>query len=311
MANLGYIQLVRTCNQNCRFCSNPEMDSELSLDQAREQIDDFVERGYHGIILTGGEPTLYPALNQVLDHAARRGISVRMITNGQLTASREFLDGLVAAGLEQVHLSVHTCQRELQAFLTGCDDSLDNIEKSLDNFGAVGMNVVVNITIQAYNCKHLDGIVKWLIERWSFLSHFVFNNLDPTSNRCLEYPDTIPKLRDLEIPLLKALTILDRTGRTFRVERLPLCYMVEFAHASTETRKIVKEEERIVYFLDDKGMVRQTSWDHGKAEACRVCSLDAICAGLYEMDRHYDSGELSPVFVSPEPIIRRIREDDE
>jgi hypothetical protein len=108
---------------------------------------------------------------------------------------------------------------------------------------------------------------------------------------------------------LRALSMLHRSGRTFRVERVPLCYMVEFAWASTETRKIVKEEERIVHFLDEKGMVRQTSWSHGKATVCKVCRLEHICAGLFEMDKYYKSEELYPVFVEPDPIVDRILAD--
>jgi len=310
MADLGYIQLVRICNQKCRFCSNPETDYELSIEQARSQIDDFIKRGYDGIILTGGEPTLYPDLVDVVSYATDKGIHVRMITNGQKTAERSFITALNEAGLGHVHISVHTNDPKLQAFLTGTEDSLANIKQSLDLFAELGINVDVNITMEAFNCGHLDEVVKWLVKCWPNLHHFVFNNLDPSSDRVAEYPDTVPRLVDIEMPLLKALAFLQRSGRTFRVERLPLCYMVEFAWASTETRKIVKEEERIVHFLDEKGMVRQTDWNHGKADVCNICNLNPICAGLFEMDKYYSSTELYPVFVPAEPIIKRIKESD-
>ena len=71
--------------------------------------------------------------------------------------------------------------------------------------------------------------------------------------------------------------MLAETGRSFRVERVPLCYMTEYAHCSTETRKIVKSEERIVHFLDNKGTVRQTEWGHLYAEVCEGCSVRSIC----------------------------------
>ena len=53
---------------------------------------------------------------------------------------------------------------------------------------------------------------------------------------------------------------LHKEGRTFRVERVPLCYMTEFAHCSTETRKIVKGEERV----GDKLDVRPSKDDKAK-----------------------------------------------
>ena len=309
MANLGYIQLVRTCNQACRFCSNPENDYLLTFEEAKAQIDDFVKRDYYGIILTGGEPTLYERLEDVIRYGHDKGIHVRMITNGQKIADEALLRRLVDAGLSHVHVSVHTHKPDLQAFLTQKEDSLECISKSLDNLGKTGITVDVNITIQHYNAGHLDEFVRWLVSNWPYLHHFVFNNLDPSSDRVQEYPDVIPKLHEMEVSLFRALRFLKKSGRTFRVERMPLCYMVEFADVSTETRKIVKEEERLIHFLDPRGSYRQTSFNHGKSEVCKHCTLEPICAGLFGMDKYYDSDELYAVFVPREPIVRRILAD--
>ena len=60
------------------------------------------------------------------------------------------------------------------------------------------------------------------------------------------------------------MVFLHRNAKTFRAERVPLCYMRRFPWASTETRKIIKEEERSIRFLDDKGLVRQMD--------CLLCS---------------------------------------
>lgn len=305
MANLGYIQVVRTCNQRCRFCSNPDKEVSASLDELEGRVDDLVERGYDGIILTGGEPTLCPDLPHLIRHAVGKGIAVRMITNGQNSAEADYAAQLVEAGLRHVHVSVHSNNAKLQGWLAGKEDSLECIERALDNFVRLGVNVDINITIQHYNADHLDRIVRWLVAKWPVLRHFVFNNLDPTSDRVAQHPDCVPKLHEMEIALARALSFLQKSGRTFRVERVPLCYMVEFAWASTETRKIVKNEERIVHFLDERGTVHQTSWEHGKAQACAECRLNSICAGLFEMDRFYSSDELYPVHVDPD-IIRKL-----
>ena len=82
--------------------------------------------------------------------------------------------------------------------------------------------------------------------------------------------------------------------------------MTEFAHCSTETRKIVKGEERIVHFLDEKGTVRQTDFRPPQGDVCRLCTLNDICGGLFELGDHYDLGELYPVFVPKEDIVRKV-----
>jgi hypothetical protein len=55
-------------------------------------------------------------------------------------------------------------------------------------------------------------------------------------------------------------------------------------------------------------LFRQVEWTFGhvKAPACARCSLDGICAGLWEGGRYYDVSELTPVFVDPAPIVARI-----
>src|SRR5439155_418359 len=154
MANIGYLQVTRDCQQHCRFCSNPPSGLDRTLEEDKRLVDDFLARGYSGVILTGGEPTIVPHLPDLVRHCVAIGIT-----------------------------------------------------------------------------------------------------LDPTNETCDTPRNVYAKLRDLELPLPRAMRILARAGVTFRVERVPLCYMLEFAEYSTETRKLVKNEERMIHFLDGKGTV--------------------------------------------------------
>ena len=307
MANLGYMQVVRHCNQYCRFCSNPATGWMLDLPTAQRQIDDFVERGYFGIILTGGEPSLSELIPEISRYATGRGLHVRMITNGSRIAREGVAASYVEAGLRHFHVSIHSCREELEDWLTGVKGSFALAMQALEQLGRAGAEVNINTVINRFNADHLDENVRHFVARFPFIRHFVWNNLDPSMGRAETNRDTAHRLADFELSLARDMRFLHRTGRTFRVERVPLCYMTEFADCSTETRKIVKGEERIVHFLDDKGTVRQTDFRHPKAEVCAHCSLDEICGGLFELGDHYDLGELHPVFVDKEEIVRKIR----
>ncbi len=306
MANLGYIQVTRACNQHCRFCSNPPIGRQQTWEAVERQLASLADLGYQGVIFTGGEPTLSPFLERAIASARALDLEPRIITNGQLLADRARLEALAAAGLDHVHLSVHTYREDLQAFLTENPASLENIRKALENLGALGFHVDVNTVICAQNADHLHETAAWVIRNYPFVRHFVWNNLDPTTERCREHPDVLCRLPDFEYSLHRAMSLVARSGRTFRVERVPLCYMAEFAEFSTETRKIVKAEERIVHFLDEaKGTVRQTEWVHAKAPVCRICRFDSICAGLFAPEV-YGIETLSPVFLSPDRVRKAI-----
>lgn len=309
MANIGYIQMVRHCNQNCGFCSNPETPFFHNMDQIRSIIDDFATRDYFGVILTGGEPTLSPVLPEAIDYARQKNLHVRMITNGQKLADRAFTQTLASAGLQHVHVSIHSHKPKLEDFLTGTPGSLEWAEQALTHLGDTSIAVNINTVINRYNCDHLHETIDWFIAKFPFIHHFVWNNLDPSIGRATSNQYFAARLQDIEVSLGKAMRRLHETGRSFRVERVPLCYMAEFAHCSTETRKIVKSEERIVHFLDNKGTVRQTEWGHLYADVCNVCTLRSVCGGLFDRGDAYDPAELSPQFVDARPIISRIVQD--
>jgi len=308
MANLGYIQVVRRCNQRCRFCSNPVNERELPLAQAKRLVDRFRRKGYDGVILTGGEPTLYEPLGELIAYAARRSVACRVITNAQRTADPAYLDGLLKAGLTHLHVSVHSHRRAVQAFLTGNPDSLANIVRTLALLGRRGVGVDVNQTICAQNAGHFHLTTRWLCERFPYLRHFSWTYLDPLVERVAQDPSTVPTLKSTKRSLLLAMRYLARTGRTFRLEKVPLCYMGEFGDRSTETRAIVKGERRAIEFLDERKRHRESLWRYGKAAACRTCTLTSICAGLWDMGGGYDAAELVARKTDPRPIVRRILE---
>jgi MoaA/NifB/PqqE/SkfB family radical SAM enzyme len=311
MANLGYIQLARRCNQKCVFCSNPPNGRILSLEQAKEYVDDFVERGYQGIILTGGEPTLFEQLTELVAYANARNMPSRIITNGQKTARLDYLKSLVDGGVTHLHLSIHSWRPEVHDYLTQTPGSLKKQILSLENAGKLGVTVDINCVINKHNAGHLHESVQWLIEKFPFLHHFVWNNLDPSMNPEVDLSDVLHKFADMEVSLLKAMNYLQSMGRTFRCERVPLCYMAEFAHCSTETRKIIKQEERVIHFLDDKATRRETHFDHFKAPACNVCRFSSICAGLFKGDAYFDPEELYPIFLDPDVVRKRVLNDSE
>ncbi|MFK7990902.1 MAG: radical SAM protein [Sandaracinaceae bacterium] len=310
MANIGYIQVVRHCNHFCGFCSNPTTAYQHTFESMALLVDDLVARGYFGVVLTGGEPTLHPELPRIAAYAREQGLHVRMITNGWRLADADFARDLAEAGLELVHVSIYSVRDEIEARLRGVEGTLEQAHAALENAGRFGIAANVNCVINRLNADHLDENVRVLVGQHPNIEHFVWNNLDPSMGRAEVNQDQYtPQLADFELSLHRALRFLQKAGKTFRVERVPLCYMTEHAWASTETRKIVKGEERVVHFLDAKQTVRQTDWGHIYSEACRDCSLRTICGGLFDRGNAYDPAELAPVFVPMDRIVERIIQD--
>jgi len=284
MANIGYIQVNRHCNNACHFCSNPSNGNNISYERGIELIDDFIQRGYRWVIFTWWEPTLSPDLAKWISYTVEKWIENRIISNGMMTSNYDFMKRLADSGLELVHFSVFSCHEKIHDFISATPWSWKKLMMSIHNAIRCWVRVQINTVINHYNEKHLDKTVKFLVKHFPQINHFVWNNLDPMMMRKTSTAlSTLPSFQWFEKALYDSMVFLQSSGKTFRVERVPLCYMRGFEWASTETRKIVKDEERIVYFLDKREMVEQKSewFYHDKGKECIWCDLNPICAWIW------------------------------
>jgi MoaA/NifB/PqqE/SkfB family radical SAM enzyme len=306
MAYLGYLQLTRECMQSCVFCSNPPTGVDLDLAGLCEALDRLAAMGCDGIILTGGEPTVSPLLLPAIEEAAQRGLSVRLITNGQLLADRRLIEACARRGLGHMHLSLYSHRPEVHDAITRNPGSWARATDCLTHAGEVGITCDVNTVISAFNCEHLHETAAWLCARFPFVRHVVWNNIDPSGERTRGCLEVVPHLRQFDVSLELAMDLLAHSGRSFRAERIPLCAMRRYACASTETRKIVKGEARSIRFLDQRGLWHQKRFVYDKASACAVCRFDPICAGLFMMGLVLRDEEVSPIFEDPIPVVRQV-----
>ncbi len=77
------------CNLRCAFCSVTYRDthSRIALPRIQKYVTDLKSRGLKAVILTGGgEPTLYPEFNELVQWIKAEGLSVALITNGTTAA---------------------------------------------------------------------------------------------------------------------------------------------------------------------------------------------------------------------------------
>jgi hypothetical protein len=104
--------------------------------------------------------------------------------------------------------------------------------------------------------------------------------------------------------------LLDRSGRSFRVEKVPLCYMTDFAHgrAPRRGRSSKARSASSTSSTTSRPCGRRTG-STSTRQGCASCSLRTICGGLFDRGQAYDPGELAPVFVPLEPIVRRVMTD--
>jgi len=311
MANIWYIQVNRYCNNACHFCSNPSNWNNISYERWIELLDDFKNKNYSGIIFTWWEPTLSTDLPKWIEYSKKIGLGNRMISNWMLCANYNFTKKLADSWLELIHFSVFSFSSKIHDFLTATPWSWDKLIKSITNALNCWIRVQINTVINHYNQDHLDKTVKFLTKLFPPIKHFVWNNLDPEMMRDTKTAwSTLPNYDKFWVSLKRAMDFLQSTWRTFRAEKVPLCYIRWYEWSSTETRKIVKDEERIVHFLDFREKIHETDFEHEKLEECKKCDLNTICSWIYEHKKFYNYVKVYPQKLSleeKEKIIKIIK----
>src|SRR5450756_1416338 len=107
------VHLTDRCNLGCRHCYRAgAKKGDLSAFSHRRMLEEFEDGGGLRLLLSGGEPLLYPYFWQLNDLLPAFDIRVVLLTNGTLLDRR-------SAALLNVH--------EVQASLDGLEESHDRL----------------------------------------------------------------------------------------------------------------------------------------------------------------------------------------
>ena len=155
---------TRRCNLRCLHCyssSGPEERGGLPAALLRDALTDAAAEGYTVAGFSGGEPVLYPALREVLEHAHGCGMRTTVTSNGMLLDARrlERLAGavdLLAISLDGVPESHDRMRADPRAFSTMAS-RLDGVRRSGIPFGFI-------FTLTQHNLHELEWVAGFALE---------------------------------------------------------------------------------------------------------------------------------------------------
>lgn len=164
------IEFSLACNFRCPYCYNDRTEESSPL--TSREIDDVLRQakdlGARKIIILGGEPMLYPEIQEKIAFIRAQGQSVEMFTNGTgMTPenARFMFDNGVA-----VVMKMNTFNPELQAQMAGHQDAPRIIRTALENlqaagYPAPGKRLAVSTVICRQNIAELPELWRWLRQK--------------------------------------------------------------------------------------------------------------------------------------------------
>lgn len=150
--------LVRTgflCNQDCGICWQDRTWGRFDAAQVLTWIEDLYLGGARSIILSGGEPTLDPALERYVRHARSLGYAqVTLETNAVQLAKPGLAQRLRDAGVTSAFVSLHSAREEVSDAITRAPGTHARTLKGIAALFETGMVVKLNavMTQEGLHC---------------------------------------------------------------------------------------------------------------------------------------------------------------
>jgi len=160
------LALTYKCNNDCGHCYNEEErkgKEELTLEQWQKVIDKLWDKGVPHIVFTGGEPTLFKGLRDLVIHSEEHGQVTGLITNGRNLAKKGFLKDLVEVGLDHVQITVLSHRESVHDKLAGCEGAWKETIAGLKVALKEDLYVNTNTTIMKSNAAEMEDTMRFLI----------------------------------------------------------------------------------------------------------------------------------------------------
>ena len=313
--NLGRVEISRNCNHRCPFCSAPPVGGELEFGEVKKRIIRLKEEGTTDLMITGGEPTLKKDLFEILEFAKSLDFDeITIQSNGSTLSNKDFVRKLSKIKNLKFNVSFHASVLKIFGELSKAPGTFDATIKSLKNLGEFGIPVYLTIVIQKSNYKYLKSHLQFIRTHLKHITHFSFNFIDPIYN-AKDNPWTVPTFTEAALYIREAFEYILKNNCTFRIEKIPLCFLKGFEHYQSNLRRNLFNETRSCSFLKlktDYSSKMEFHKESGKdsyfyAPQCKQCKLNAICPGINNNYVHihgYD--EVKPVHDrNPEEILSK------
>ncbi|MBI3297194.1 MAG: radical SAM protein [Elusimicrobia bacterium] len=160
------LKLGYACERQCRFCVQGDLRRRFPAPVTPVELGRALRAGRRradSVVLTGGEPTLYPYLPELIRLARFLGYRrVQVQSNGRRFSDPAYCRLIAAAGADEFALSIHGSTPEVHDALTRAPGSFAAVWAGIVNLLALGLPVLANTVITRANAADLPALAAGL-----------------------------------------------------------------------------------------------------------------------------------------------------
>jgi len=167
-------ETTQACGLACRHCrasARPFRDvGELSTIEGFRVLDEIAAMGTPLVVLSGGDPLNRPDLMELIRHGKSLGLRVATIPAATEALTREVVEELKSAGLDQMALSLDYPRAALHDDFRGVQGAFDKTLAAAGWAREAGLPLQINTTVAAETAPYLEemaglveelGVVFW------------------------------------------------------------------------------------------------------------------------------------------------------
>ena len=173
----GTFEVSPVCNFSCRMCYVRKTENEvlchprgiLTLDDWRRIAGEARDAGVLYLLLTGGEPLLWPDFWTLYEELIDMGFLISVNTNGSLIDD-EAVERFKKRPPEKLNITLYGANNETYRRLCGVDGVFDAVDHAIRTLIENRITVKINCSLTPVNAHDLDWIVDYAKERGVRLS---------------------------------------------------------------------------------------------------------------------------------------------
>ena len=173
----GTFELSPVCNFSCRMCYVRKTQSEvhnsprkiLTLDDWRRIAHEARDAGMLDLLLTGGEPLLWPDFWTLYEELIDMGFLVSINTNGSLIDEKA-IARFRAKPPQRINITLYGASDKTYQKLCGIGGVYTKVDRAIRDLMDAGITVKLNCSLTPDNSEDIDRIVDYAKERNTVLS---------------------------------------------------------------------------------------------------------------------------------------------
>ena len=173
----GTFELSPVCNLSCRMCyvrkTQQEVDCHsraiLTLEQWLDIARQMKDAGTLYLLLTGGEPLLWPRFWELYEQLVDMGFLVSINSNGTLI-NDQAVERFLRRPPRQINITLYGAGTDSYRDLCGNGRAFTAVEQALEKLQTAGIPVKLNCSVTPQNGADMEKIIRYAKDRDLVLS---------------------------------------------------------------------------------------------------------------------------------------------